>query len=231
MIHTAFPHFMIRNGEVRGVALGRRVHRFVTMALALMALSMLTACADGPRTHAPAPAEAQTQAMTAAGGTGDIALPEDADADYKLGSGDKLRVIVFGESDLSGEFDVAGSGKVALPLIGQVRASGLTLTQFEDEVENAFKQGYLTNPRVSVEVLNYRPFYIYGEVGNPGQYPYTSGMTVLNAVAVAGGYTYRAAEDRVYITRGNDGSEVEYPASQAVKVLPGDVVRVPERFF
>ena len=79
-------------------------------------------------------------------------------------------------------------------------------------------------------MLNYRPFYIYGEVGEAGQYPYSSGMTVLNAIAVAGGYTYRAANDRVYITRGK-GNEVEYPASQAVKILPGDVIRVPERFF
>jgi polysaccharide export outer membrane protein len=97
-------------------------------------------------------------------------------------------------------------------------------------METKLQEGYLTSPKVSVEVLNYRPFYIYGEVGTPGQYPYRSGMTALNAIAVAGGYTYRANQDRLYITRG-EGNEVEYPASQAVKVLPGDVVRVPERFF
>ena len=124
----------------------------------------------------------------------------------------------------------SGSGTVALPLIGQVRARGLTLSQFEDAVEERLRDGYLTNPRVSAEVMNYRPFYIYGEVGEPGQYPYTNGMTVLNAVAVAGGYTYRANQSSVYITRG-EGDEIQYPASQSVKVLPGDVVRVPERFF
>tara|TARA_R100000322_G_scaffold99519_5_gene62965 strand:+ start:27657 stop:28166 length:510 start_codon:yes stop_codon:yes gene_type:complete len=160
----------------------------------------------------------------------DAPLPPNADIDYELGSGDKLRVIVFGELDLSGEFDVSGSGTVALPLIGQVRARGLTLSEFEDAVETKLRDGYLTNPRVSVEVMNYRPFYIYGEVAEPGQYPYTSSMTALNAVAVAGGYTYRANQNVVYITRG-EGNEVSYPASQAVKVLPGDVVRVPERFF
>src|SRR3989338_4704511 len=157
-------------------------------------------------------------------------MPPDADIDYELGSGDRLRVIVFGEPDLSGEFDVGGSGVVALPLIGQVRAKGLTLSAFEDAVETKLRDGYLTSPRVSVEVMNYRHFYIYGEVSSPGQYPYTSSMTVLNAVAVAGGYTYRANQDKVYITRG-EGDEVEYPASQAVRVLPGDVLRVPERFF
>lgn len=151
-------------------------------------------------------------------------------SDYLLGTGDKLRVIVFGEPDLSGEFDITAAGKVSLPLIGQVQAAGLTLDQFEKEVADNLANGYLTNPKVSVEVLNYRPFYIIGEVDKPGQYPYTNGMTILNAVAVGGGYTYRANTDSVYITRG-DGEEIKYPANQAVRVLPGDVVRVPERFF
>lgn len=155
---------------------------------------------------------------------------EDASADYRLGSGDKLRVIVYGEEDLSGEFDVTGAGKVSLPLIGQVQAAGLTLDEFEKEVTNKLANGYLNHPKVSAEVLNYRPFYIIGEVTKPGQYPYTNGMTVLNAVAVAGGFTYRANNDSVFITRG-DGKEEEFKTSQQVKVLPGDVVRVPERFF
>lgn len=150
--------------------------------------------------------------------------------DYKLGSGDKLRVNVFGEEDLSGEFDVTGTGNVSLPLIGQVQASGLTLDQFSEEVSKKLRDGYLTNPKLSVEVLNYRPFYIIGEVTTPGQYPYTNGMTVLNAVAVAGGFTYRANEDKVLITRG-DAKEVEHKLTQAVKVLPGDIVKIPERFF
>lgn len=203
--------------------LGGRWVRRMTSAVAALLMLGLAAC-DGPRTNAPAPAAPAAEAVS------DVPLPPDADIDYRLGSGDKLRVIVFGETDLSGEFDVSGSGKVALPLIGQVHAEGLTLSAFEDAVEKKLQEGYLTSPRVSVEVMNYRPFYIYGEVGEPGQYSYTSGMTVLNAVAVAGGYSYRANQSKVYITRG-EGNEREYPASQAVKVLPGDVVRVPERFF
>ena len=150
--------------------------------------------------------------------------------DYRLGSGDKLRVIVYGEQDLSGEFDVTGSGKISLPLIGQVQAAGLSLDEFENEIGDKLKQGYLTNPKVSVEVLNYRPFYIIGEVDKPGEYPYTSGMNVLNAVAVAGGYTYRANQGQVYITRGGN-EEKPYAAGQSIQVLPGDIVRVPERFF
>ena len=115
-------------------------------------------------------------------------------------------------------------------MIGQVQAAGLTLDEFEAEVRGKLKQGYLTNPKVSVEVLNYRPFYIIGEVDKPGQYPYTNGMNVINAVAVAGGFTYRAKQDEVYITR--DGAkEKAYTTDQAIKVLPGDIVRIPERFF
>lgn len=214
---------MMRSGNISlsnalGVGVGR-------IAAFLVAAFLLAACTDGPRGGAPSPVVAAPEAASAAPD-----LPPDAVADYELGTGDKLRVIVFGEPDLSGEFDVSGSGNVALPLIGQVRAKGLTLSRFEDAVEAKFSEGYLNSPRVSVEVLNYRPFYIYGEVENSGQYPYTSGMTVLNAVAVAGGYTYRANTDRVLITRG-DGAEQAYPATQAVKVLPGDIVRIPERFF
>ncbi|MEQ8268813.1 MAG: polysaccharide biosynthesis/export family protein [Parvibaculum sp.] len=204
---------------------GRSWLRGLTIAAAGLLFGLVAACSDGPRSNAPGPA-----AVVPAASAGDVPLPPDADIDYRLGSGDQLRVLVFGENDLSGEFVVSGSGKVALPLIGQVHAEGLTLSQLEEAVQLKLQEGYLTSPRVSVEVMNYRPFYIYGEVGAPGQYPYTSSMTVLNAVAVAGGYTYRASQDRVYITRG-EGDEVEYPASQAVKVLPGDVVRVPERFF
>lgn len=148
---------------------------------------------------------------------------------YRLGSGDKLRVIVFGEDSLSGEFEVDGSGFVAMPLVGQVKAGNLTLTEFSRALEARLRQGYLREPRASVEVLNYRPFYVIGEVKNPGKYPYVSGMTVINAVALAGGYSYRARENRVVIIRGEARREID--ATEGTAVFPGDVIRVPERFF
>lgn len=150
---------------------------------------------------------------------------------YRLGAGDALRVIVFGEEQLSGEFRVDGSGTVAMPLIGEVAARGRTTRQLEQDIAKRLEQGYVRDARVSVEVLNHRPFYILGEVRNPGQYPYVNGMTALSAVAMAGGYTYRAREDYVLVTRGSDPEKQIRRAPATTPVNPDDVVRVPERYF
>lgn len=150
---------------------------------------------------------------------------------YKLGSGDRVRVTVFGHEDLSGEFEVDGVGRLSLPLIQEVAAIGLSLRQLEGAITDALKPDYLKNPRVSVEVLNYRPFYILGEVNHPGSYPFVNGMTVLNAVALAGGYTYRARESKVVVIRTTDAERTRHPAGPDTTVLPGDVIEVPERFF
>lgn len=152
------------------------------------------------------------------------------DAAYKLGVGDKLRVTVFGEKDLSGDFDVNDQGLVALPLIGTVRVAGETVQQAETLITQRYGKDYLVNPRVTVEVLNYRPFYILGEVQRPGSYPYVNGLTVLNAVALAGGYTARANKSHIVVRRAADPG-TEQPIGEDGGVLPGDVVRVPERFF
>jgi len=160
-----------------------------------------------------------------------LAQPDASEFVYRLGPGDKLRVIVFGEEDLSGEFVVDGSGYIRLPLVGQVQAANRTVYEFERDVETKLKDGYLKAPRVSAEVMNYRPFYIIGEVGKPGEYPYVNGMSVLNAVALAGGYTYRANERSVYLRRYGDSREQSVPADETTKVYPGDIVRVVERFF
>ena len=149
--------------------------------------------------------------------------------DYVLGSGDRIRIVVFGQEDLSGEFEIDGTGYVSLPLIKEVTASGLTLRQLEALIAGKLKPDFLKNPRVNVEVLNYRPFYIIGQVKKPGSYPYVSGMSVINAVALAGGYTYRAREGKVLITRSKNGKRK--PANHTTKVMPGDVIEVPERFF
>jgi polysaccharide export outer membrane protein len=148
---------------------------------------------------------------------------------YRLGIGDMLRVTVYNELELSGEFEVGSTGNVNLPLIGEVPADGRTISELEDAAEEKFRDGYLKSPNVSIEVLNYRPFYILGEVNAPGSYPFVSGMSILNAVALAGGFTYRASEDSVLLKR--PGSDGEISVSIDSLLLPGDVVTVEERFF
>lgn len=151
--------------------------------------------------------------------------------EYRLGAADKVRVNVFGEEALTGEFIVGGSGKVSLPLIGEVQAAGLTIGQFQEEIAQALRQGYINEPRVSAEVLNYRPFYILGEVKKPGEYPYTNNLTVLNAVATAEGFSYRANTRVVYIKRADGVGEQAFPLTTATQVAPGDTIRIGERFF
>lgn len=150
---------------------------------------------------------------------------------YRLDSGDKLRVTVFGEEDLSGQFEVSGEGTISLPLIGTVDAEGMSVSELAAQIEERLLDGYLKSPRVSIEVLNYRPFYIVGEVKEPGSYPYRSGMTVLTAVALGGGFTYRADKEDLLIVRAGSNSREPETATPDTVVLPGDVVRVEERFF
>jgi protein involved in polysaccharide export with SLBB domain len=153
------------------------------------------------------------------------------DTGYRLASGDRIKVTVYGHEDLSGEFDLDSEGNISLPLIQEVSVSGLTVDQLELAITNKLQPDYLKHPKVSVEVLNYRPFYILGEVKTPGSYPFVNGMTVLNAVALAGGYTYRARTKAVLITRPEGGEQKQIRAGSDTPVLPGDVIEVPERFF
>lgn len=162
----------------------------------------------------------------------DTAQTSGSQYDYKLGPGDKVRVIVFGEESLSGEFLVpGGAGTIAYPLIGDVQTAGLTVPQLQAALETKLRDGILKEPHVSIEVLNYRPFYILGEVVKPGEYPYTNGLTVMNAVATANGFTYRANTRKVYIKRANAPSESELSLTTATPVEPGDTIRIGERFF
>lgn len=151
--------------------------------------------------------------------------------EYVMGAGDQLRINVFGQTDLSGEFRVDGSGSISLPLIGYVKVGGLSVRRAEQEIVRKLKPDYLINPQVSVEVLNFRPFYIIGEVKKPGSYPFINGMKVINAVALGGGYTYRARENNIYITRDNDPRRQKIKANHDTPVMPGDVIEVPERYF
>jgi len=155
----------------------------------------------------------------------------ESDTQYRLGSGDQVKLTVFGQEDLSGEFVVNDSGHLSLPLIKTVKVKGLTLNEVEETITSMLKPDYLINPRVSVEVLNFRPFYIIGEVKNPGSYPFVSGMTVINAVAMAGGYTYRAKKSKTLIARKNSATKEKIFADIDTFILPGDIIEIPERFF
>ena len=149
----------------------------------------------------------------------------------KVGSGDLLKITIFNQEELSGEYLINGAGQIALPLIGDINAKDITVKQVEQGIANKLKPDYLLNPRVNVQVLNYRPVYILGEVKEPQSYPYVDGMTYLNAVAIAGGFTYRAKEDHVMVVRMKDPKKVEIRLNMDEKVMPGDVIHVEERFF
>lgn len=152
-------------------------------------------------------------------------------SDYHLGAGDKLRLTVFGEDNLSGQYVVSTTGKLAIPLIGEINAQGASTAEVERMIDAKLRDGYLRDPRVSLEVMTYRPFYILGEVSRPGEYPYTADLTVVKAVATANGYTYRANTKRVYIKHVGEAVEKPYPAGSTTMVAPGDTIRVTERLF
>lgn len=159
-------------------------------------------------------------------------LPPYRPQTYRLGPGDQLRVLTFGEDQLTGEFRVDDQGRIAMPLIGSVQASGHTPKELETEIADALSKGdYLKNPHVTVEVIAYRPIFVLGEVNKPGQYPYQPGMTFLTAVAVAGGFTYRAVQDEGTVVRTIDAHAVTGRVDQSTFLAPGDVVQVAERYF
>ncbi len=194
------------------------VHRLAgPLCLALLALSGLAACGRAGADLPP--------------------LPEAPERAYRLGSGDQVRILVFGEDQLSGEYRVNDTGRIALPLLGSVRAAGSSTAELEGMVSDSLKKaGMMRDPSVAVEVIAYRPIFVLGEVNKPGQYPYQPGMTVVTAVAVAGGFTYRAIDDYAAVVRTFDaGSKeahaTEGRASRQSFVQPGDVITIFERRF
>lgn len=159
-------------------------------------------------------------------------LPQASVDAYRLGVDDQVRVITFGMEQLTGQFRVNDRGVLAIPLLGAIEASGLTTAELERAIEARLKaKEVLLTPTVSVEVLAYRPVFILGEVNKPGQYPYQPGMTVLTAVAVAGGFTYRAQTERASILRNVDGHSMEGIVQRSTDVRPGDVIDVLDRFL
>jgi polysaccharide export outer membrane protein len=150
---------------------------------------------------------------------------------YTLAGGDRVRVIVFGQDALSNSYSVDGSGHISMPLIGPVAVQGMTTQDVGHALEARFRDGFLREPRVSVEVEAYRPFFILGEVNSPGQYPYVSGMTVETAVAIAGGFTPRAARWSADLTRVSSGRAITATVPVIQPVRPGDTIDVRERLF
>ncbi|MEO0881136.1 MAG: polysaccharide biosynthesis/export family protein [Pseudomonadota bacterium] len=198
-----------------------RKSNMLALIFGVLMASVLAACQSVSETRPPA-AEIADIPPT-------IGSVSDA---YMLGNGDQLRVTVFGEPELSGEYLVDGTGLVSLPLVGEIQATGTTVRDFQQEVERQLvEKELLVAPRVSAEVVNFRPYYILGEVGRPGEYPYTDALTVMNAVATAQGFTYRANRRTVYIRGVNETEERPVRLSPTLRVQPGDTIRVGERIF
>lgn len=182
------------------------------IAIILFAASLMAACAGPPH-------------------QADLLLRARLNAPYLLASGDRVRVIVFGQDNLSNSFSIDGAGNISMPLIGLIKAQGFTTADLERVVEERLRNGFLREPRVSIEVEAYRPFFVLGEVTTAGQYPFINGMTVQNAVAVAGGFTPRGSQGDVDVTRIVNGRPETFAAPLTFPVRPGDTIAVRERFF
>jgi polysaccharide export outer membrane protein len=189
---------------------------FMRAASRLLAVLMLVACAS-----------CATGAPAASGSSSHPVAPEA----YVLGPGDKLHIAVFGREELTGDYSIGTQGRISYPLLGEIEASGKTVPEFGDFLGQQLSNGYVQNPIVSVEVATYRPFFILGEVQRPGAYPYAPGMTVMSAVATAGGFSYRANSRRVFIQHPGETGERGYTLTSSTEVQAGDTVRIPERLF
>lgn len=165
----------------------------------------------------------------------DIAPPQAGAAPaayvYRLGPDDKLRIAVYGEEAMAGEYQVNAEGAVSFPLVGMIKAEGLTLSEFSAALTAALSGKYLKDPKVVVDMIDYRPIFVLGEVNKAGQFPYRTGMTVLGAVATAGGFTYRANQKVVMLRHPGERTETSLPLTADLPVYPGDTIRIRERYF
>jgi polysaccharide export outer membrane protein len=185
--------------------------RFLIFIKLLIGLALLAGCAN----YKPA----------------QVAVHSELVAPYRLDSGDDLRVIVFGQTDLSNTYTVDKAGSISMPLIGFVAARGRTTSEIEQDIAAKLRAGFLRSPDVSVEVARYRPFFAMGEVNAAGQYSYVAGMTVQQAVAAAGGFTPRADRYSVKVTRSFNGQVETARLLMTDPVMPGDTIYVRERYF
>ncbi|MFV0281416.1 MAG: polysaccharide biosynthesis/export family protein [Rhodoblastus sp.] len=162
----------------------------------------------------------------------DTAMVARADPTPRTQSGDKIKLIVYGEDKISGDYEVDSNGAIHVPLIGAVRVSGMSKKEIEGSVAARLRTSQiLLNPVVTVDVVTSRPIYVMGEVEKPGEYTYRNGLNILSAVAVAGGFTYRASKSTVLVKRAGEKGLTEYKLSPDIPVYPGDLISVPERYF
>lgn len=190
-------------------------------AALLVAMSLAVSACDPQAPTATATIQQPSQ------GTQNLRL-----GDYRVAPGDRLRVVVLSDAELSGEYEVDSVGMIAPRMAGRVAVLGMSTAEIETMLADRYRSGgYLRAPRLSVDLVSRRPFYILGEVTRPGSFPYVSGINVVQAVAIAGGYTRRAAKTRVTIQRFNATLGQEETVNEDTPVGPGDVIRVPERWF
>jgi len=216
-----------------------RSSRLIALAMAVVALAGCARNSVSPMFVRGAPAPWTTERPLAAPAVIAEPIPEVApvayapasEGPYRLDSGDKLRVVVFGQEGLSNSYTVDPSGSITMPLIGAVPARGTTTAALAQAISAKLRQGYIREPHVAVEVEAYRPFFILGEVTLPGQYPYVANMTVETAVAIAGGYTPRAFKFQVEVSRPVDGVTTRQKVPPTFPVRPGDTVIISERWF
>ncbi|OFC69287.1 capsular biosynthesis protein [Alteromonas confluentis] len=150
---------------------------------------------------------------------------------YRLGVGDKVAINVFGQSDLSMETRLPDVGKINYPFLGELKLVGLTLSEVENLIYTGLEGDYLVNPSVAVSIIEYRPFFIDGEVKNPGGYPYQPGLSVNKAAALAGGYTERASRSDIQVVRESNGNQKTMEVNVSHLIQPGDIITIPQRFF
>jgi len=210
--------------------------RSVRLVIIVLAAALAAGCASRAPPAANVPTALAVQSASeldslAYGGVRRVAAVSAREGAYTLDSGDKLRVVVFGQDGLTNSYSVDAAGSITMPLIGSVLARGLTTDALSHHIADKLRQGYIREPHVAVEIEAYRPFFILGEVTYPGQYPYVANMTVETAVAIAGGYTPRALHERVVISRTVDGQTVRVTVPVGTPVRPGDTVIVDERWF
>ena len=216
--------------------MSKLIRRCSSLSVILACVGTLAACDTDPTplvAEAPSSdAALQLTPTNMPGGFRSGTVSTASTSDYRLGPNDRTRIIVFNQPGLTGEFVLDGNGTLAFPLIGSVPANGMTPRELQQAIAAKLDPEYLRAPNVTVEVLTRRPFYVLGEVQKPGNYPYVTGITALNAVAMAGGYTYRAKTTGYYIKRlDKDSKMVRVVATPETIIRPGDTLEVRERYF